>query len=182
MSTETRDPKTFDVASWLTDAKLPERSATVYQRADLIGLISDLERRIQNEVDVLGQEALDGNSKLVKEYRQLVGDFEESALTLFVRAVPEREQRAIADELGKDATKEEVGSATISRAIIGVQRKGGKREPVRFSPDEIIQFDAAVGPAQMQAVYNAWHLATREIPTVDADFLQKLSSRASGGA
>ena len=40
------NPATFDVEGWLVDAALPEESATVYKRPDVVAELTDLKRRI----------------------------------------------------------------------------------------------------------------------------------------
>lgn len=177
--TETETPESFDLAAWLTDAKLPERSATVYQRADLISAITDLERRIRNEKQD-DEEGL-GGSENVRRYRSLVSEFEGSALTVFVQAVNADRQKQITESLGKDATKNEVGAATIAAAIVAVQKVDGPRVPVVFTPADVVALEGAVGEVQMSQINAAFVQACRSLPSVDADFLLKFSGRASGG-
>lgn len=183
------DSKTFDVAAWLEDAHLPERSATVYQRADLAARLMDLERQIRNEAAV--EEAPAGGSPLVKEYKRLVEQFEASKLTVFVRAVTQERQQEIVAELGdgpgKDAGERErleymreIGAATLAEAIVGVAEGNGGRQPAEFTPRQVRSLNARLGDAQAGLINDAFLKACREIPVVSADFLLKLSSRDGG--
>ncbi|WP_066303248.1 hypothetical protein [Arthrobacter luteolus] len=186
-------PETFDLGAWLTDAKLPEQSATVYQRADLIGELADLERRIRNEAEVAPGETPAGGSSLVQAYRKVVAQFEASKLTVYVQAIPDDRQQEIAESVGdplpKDASPKDkqqrmhaIGSAVLAEAIIGMSAGTDTRKPVRLAPEQIGELEAKIGSAQMQAINTAWVRACKELPSVDADFLQKFSSPASGDA
>lgn len=179
MTEEKMTPEAFDLAAWLADAKLPERSATVYQRGNLISEITDLERRITHEKQD-DEEGL-GGSESVRRYRSLVAEFEASALTVFVQAMSGDRQREIAEELGKDATKNEIGAATIAAAIVAVQTVGGPRVPVTFTAADIVALEGALGEVQMSQINAAFIQACRSLPSVDADFLPKFFGRASGG-
>jgi len=185
-------PDTFDLGAWLVDAKLPEQSATVYQRADLIGELTDLERRIQNEADVAPGEAPAGGSALVQLYRKIAAQFEASKLTVYVQAIPNDRQQEIAESVGEPLPKtaspkekakriHDIGSAVLAEAIVGMASGGSKRLPVALEPSQIPELEARIGSAQMQTINDAYMRACQELPAVDADFLQKFSSPASGG-
>lgn len=179
MTTETETPESFDLAAWLTDAKLPERSATVYQRGDLVGAITDLERRIMHEKQ--DDEPGLGGSESVRRYRSLVAEFEASALTVYVQAMSADRQKQIVEGLGKDASKNDVGAATVAAAVVAVQTVDGPRVPVSFTAADIVALEGAVGEVQMSQINAAFIQACRSLPTVDADFLQKFFGRESGG-
>lgn len=186
-------PETFDLGAWLTDAKLPEQSATVYQRADLIGELADLERRIRNEAEVAPGEAPAGGSSLVQAYRKLAAQFEASKLTVYVQAIPDDRQQEIAEGVGdplpKDASQKDkqqrmraIGYAVLAEAIIGMAAGSTPRRSVHLEPEHIGELEAKIGSAQLHAINTAWVRACKELPSVDADFLQKFSSPASGDA
>lgn len=185
------NPETFDLGAWLTDAKLPEQSATVYQRADLIGELTELERRIRNEADVAPGESAAGGSPLVRKYRKFATQFEASKLTVFVSAITdERQQEIVAsvgEPLAKDATAKErqgrlhaIGCALLAEAVVGVASGNSPRKPVTLEPEQIKQIEAKIGSTQMQTINDAYMRACKELPSVDADFLLQLSSPASG--
>lgn len=185
------NPETFDLAAWLVDAKLPEQSATVYQRADLIGELTDLERRIQNEAEVAPGETAAGGSKLVKQYRKLAAQFEASKLTVYVQATTDERQQEIVESVGeplaKDATPREkrdrmraIGFAVLAEAIIGMAAGDSPRKPVTLEPDQVRQLESKIGNVQMETINAAWQRARNELPSVDADFLLKFSSRDAG--
>lgn len=184
------NPETFDLGAWLTDAKLPEQSATVYQRADLIGELTELERRIQNEADVAPGEVAAGGSPLVREYRKLVAQFEASKLTVYVRATTAERQQEIAESfepLGKDATPKEkkariraIGCAILADAVVGMAPGNSPRQPVALEPEQVGDLESKIGNMQMDTINSAWMRACKELPSVDADFLLKFSSPAGG--
>lgn len=184
-------PETFDLGAWLVDAKLPEQSATVYQRADLISELADLERRIRNEAEVAPGETPAGGSTLVQQYRKLARQFEASKLTVYVQAITTDRQQEIAEAVGdplpKDASPKDkqqrmhaIGSAVLAEAIIGMAAGAKPRQSVSLQPGQIAELESRIGSAQMQAINTAWVRACKELPSVDADFLQKFSSPASG--
>ncbi|MGV0109836.1 hypothetical protein [Arthrobacter sp. CP30] len=182
MSTEALDPETFDLAGWISGAKPHTESVTVYQRPDVIGDLAQLERRMKIEEAAVGVETSVGEetSPAKAEYIALARKFTESALTFYVRGIDVDEQRSITEKLGDDATKERLGSATIAAAIVAVQPPNGEKRDVTLTADQVDDLRKAVGDTQMSLINNAWLKTTRELPSVDADFLRALSSPKDG--
>lgn len=188
----------FSFDDWFGDVRLPERSADVFTRADLVGTLEALQRRIEEEgaADTALAEASLGDddasevAALVEEYTTVLEQFLASKVTLFMRAVPSEEQRAIRDSYGpqlpksaSDKSKLErmrlVGAGTLAASAVGISRADGPRQPASFTDEQIIQLEDKLGAAQMGKVNAAFTQACNELPTVSADFLPKSSGQAS---
>lgn len=185
------DPTNFDVEAWLSDAALPEESATVYKRPDVVAELTDLKRRIDLETRATDAEQSAASKRpdaLVREYEQLLHTFSNSALTVYVRALTDDELKAVREEFaagpGKDLTgsaeSQELGYWGLSRAITAVKPAGGERQPVVMTPDKVKALRDAIGSAQMTQVVLARHTAQNNLPSVDADFLRKPSGTETG--
>lgn len=181
---------TFDVEGWLKDAALPEESATVYKRPDVVAELSDLKRRITIEAranDVEQSAASKGAKALEKEYEQLLRTFSDSALTIYVRALaPDelKDLRAAHEERTKGMDSKEAngefGFDLLAAAITAVKPAGGERLPAQFTPAKVKAMEDAIGATQMTAVLAARQQAQNALPTVDADFLRKPSGTEAG--
>jgi hypothetical protein len=188
--TITQDPATFDVEGWLQDAKLPEESATVYKRADVVAELSDLKRRIELEARASGAEYTAADPALTpleQEYQALLETFSKSALTVYVRALTEQELRtlrlaseAATQNLSSDAQNEHLGYEILARSITAVKPAGAARQSVVFTPAKVKALKDAIGTAQMQVILNARLNAQNAVPAVDADFLHKRSGTEAG--
>jgi hypothetical protein len=185
------NPFTFDVESWLTDAALPEESATVYKRADVVSELSDLKRRIDIETrstDPEQSSAAKRPAGLERQYEELLHTFSDSALTVYVRALTDDELTAVREEFeagpGKDLTggahSLQLGYWGIARSIIAVKPAGGTRQPVTMTPDAVKAMKDAIGSAQMAKIVVARKRAQDGLPQVDADFLRKRSGSETG--
>ena len=186
------NPATFDLDAWATDANLPEESADVYKRADVIGELSALQRKIAIRRDAAkGEKTATGDKELTemeRRHTELVETFTGSKLTVFVRALTSDE---LADlrEAHEERTKgmepkranKEFGVDLLAAAIISVQPAGEERYDVRWDTHMIRRLEKAIGPAQMTEILNARQYAQNAVPTVDADFLLR-SSGAEAGA
>ena len=187
------DPTNFDVEAWLSDAALPEESATVYKRPDVVAELTDLKRRIELETRATDaeQSAASKNTRpeaLEREYEQLLRTFSDSALTVYLRALTDEELKDLRDEFelgpGKDLTggahSLELGYWGLAKAITAVKPAGGERQPVSMTPAKVKALRDAIGSAQMTQVVLARHTAQNNLPSVDADFLRKPSGTETG--
>lgn len=182
----------FDLEDFLSDAAMPEESAEVYKRANVVGKLASLRRKIELErkaaavsektagdVDVLGP--------LEAEYERLVQVFAESQITVYVRALSSDEKfvaRRQSDELTKDKPALEqnkhYGWTLLAAAIIAVEPFGKPRVNVNWSVAQVKALESKIGPAQMDHILNAYKVAQGNLPTVDADFLHKPSGEGTG--
>lgn len=190
-TTSTVTPFTFDVEAWLTDAALPEDSATVYKRPDVIAELSDLKRRIEIEGRINDPEVTASSKRpatLEAEYEAALRTFSGSALTIYVRAITGERLKAIRDEYvagpGKaqdeDTRNTEIGYATLAESIVAVKPAGGTRQPAAFTSETVKAMRDAIGTPQMMLIAAARIRAQEALPSVDADFLHKRSGSETG--
>jgi len=182
----------FDVEAWLQDAKMPEESTDVYQRADVIGELSALRRQIELQHEAAaGAERSAGDTDelatLVKRYDELVRTFAGSQLTIFTRALGPDERKAAREVNEKrnegkapDEVNRDFGYVLLSMSIIAVKPFEGERTPVSWSPELVRKMENTIGGTQMSAVLDAHRLAQNKLPEVDADFLHRLSGEDAG--
>ena len=184
-------PETFDIDAWLTDAKLPEESASVYKRPDVIAELTDLKRRIKDarteEADATFERTASEvlpSQELEAEYESLLNVFGDSQLTVYVRALTKDEMSALREthegkiargELTEVTSNATFGYDLLSEAIVSVKPAGGKRVDVKWTPKQVKAMEQRIGAVQMPAILEARQRAQNAMPTVDADFLHKSS-------
>lgn len=163
-------PEDFDLDAWLTDAKRPERSVTVYKRADLIADLDDLERRIENANRIPDDERslADDTQALEDEYLAKAAEFHASALTLRVQGLTEEEMTAINAEAKKNKeTNAQIGRRLVSAALVSP----------KISVEGLEKLSKAIGDAQMNLLVSAYQLATMKAPVVTVPFSLKSSGQ-----
>lgn len=181
----------FDVEAWLQDAAMPEHSADVYKRADVIGELEVLQRQITLRREANQLEKTAHGDKVLAEYErryaELVDTFTGSLITIYARAISPDERRAIRKEAeeasqGKDPDEQNAlfGYGVLARAIVAVRPFEGERTPVSWNATTIRTLENRIGGTQMSAVLDAHRIAQNQIPAVDADFLQKPSGGDAG--
>lgn len=181
-------PEEFDVDAWILNAKLPEESAEIYLRADVVGNIQALQRKITaaNAVDAVDPErpaaAKSKTAKLVKEYENLLQLFSDSRATVFVRAIaPDKldDLRRANEARYKDKEPREgnlaFGYELLAESIVAIEDKSGVRKTARMTPAQLKNLERGIGPAQLKAIMEARARAQSALPDVDADFLLRLS-------
>jgi len=185
------NPATFDLDAWATDASLPEESADVYKRADVIGELSALQRKIAIRREAFkGEKTANGDKELTdmeRRHTELVETFAGSKLTVFVRALTSDELADLREAHDKatqgmdpQRANKEFGFDLLAASIISVQPAGEERYDVRWDTHMIKRLEKAIGPAQMTEILNARQYAQNAVPTVDADFLRKSSGTEAG--
>ena len=183
----------FDVQAWLQDAKMPEESADVYKRADVIGEISELRRRIailRKAAAVeksAGEESGGELAELEAQHDRLAEEFASSQLTIYVRALGPDERKEVreahakrTDGLPEDEANRSFGYDLLSKSIIAVRPYGGERVGVTWSPEVIRGMENSIGGTQMSLVLDAHRVAQNKVPEVDADFLHRPSGEGTG--
>lgn len=117
----------FDLDDWIDRSKLPERSATVYGRGDLVAEHQRLDLELRAVQDRAEQESASGDarmggsatteaSRILERMADLEREFTASRLTFRFRAALPEETASIVDRLGKDATP-----AAITYEVLAVQ-------------------------------------------------------------
>lgn len=184
--TETPTPETFNLDDWLNDANLPEESCRVYKRGDVISELSSLREQIEDQEAALTLTQTDREKllDLWERYEELLTVFGDSAITVYVQAVPrsklreikkQMEKREKAEEWDRQRGNEEFGYATIAESIVGLQEPGKDRFAVRFSAKDARLLEDKIGSGQFGAIMQAKTRADSAIKEPDADFLRKRS-------
>lgn len=184
-------PEEFDVEAWLTDAKMPEESAEVYKRADVIAELQVVRRQIETQREAATiEKTAHGDTvlrNLERRYKDLVETFTGSKLTIYVRAISPDEQRESREATekrteGMDPKLQnmEFGYDLLARSIVAVRPADGERTPVEWGIKQVKAMEKSIGAAQMSEVLNARMQAQNGLPRVDADFLPKPSGSDDG--
>jgi len=188
---ETLSPETFDFDEWFADANLPEESADIYTRADVISELRDLERRIElaDAVEDAGENTVSEKSasaQLRDQYEKLAETFTSSKITVYLRALTGTKRQEILEVHNaaqkKDKNKEtdaEFMFRLLSESIVGLKRAGGERKPMKLGQADVRRLYLQVGDAQIQVLRNAYLNASNAVPEVSADFLPGASSKAT---
>lgn len=183
---------TFDLEAWAKDANLPEESADVFKRADVIGELSALKRQIENHQEAFsGAEKTAGDVSTLKalqdRYKELYDTFTGSLLTIYVRAITSDEREALRVQ-HEERTKNwdpqrrnrEYGFDLLAAAITAVRPLDGERVDVRWDVHQVKQLEKAIGGSQMSLLLAAREVAQNQAPVVDADFLLSASGSETG--
>lgn len=166
-------PQDFDFDKWLDDAERPERSVTVYQKANLIADLDALAEKISNAdeaEDVDGPSMGGGVGRLRAEYAKLAQQFHDSALTIRVQGLNEEEQIDLR-KANPDMDASDLGRVVLAEAITSP----------KASPAQVRKLEKAIGDAQFGRILGAYYQACKDIPVVSADFLPKRSTPGDGG-
>lgn len=194
-------PETFDFDEWFADANLPTESADIYTRADVVGDIRDLERRIELEAAIADEAGEDPAlaaerpltqkapkpdakvAKLIAERNRLFKQFEGSKITVHVRALTGTERKAILDAHNATKTEEtpkepneEFTFRALSQSIVAMQKSRKTKSDATLSIDQVRNLYRKVGDAQIKVIFDAYLVATNALPEVSADFLPEHSS------
>jgi hypothetical protein len=191
MTESTITPAEFDVEAWLTDAKMPEESAEVYKRADVVAELQVVKRQIETQREAATiEKTAHGNTvlrNLETRYKDLVETFCASKLTIYVRAISpdeQRESREITEKRTEGMEPKlqnlEFGYDLLARSIVAVRPAEGERTEVNWSMKQVKAMEKSIGAAQMSEVLNARMQAQNGLPRVDADFLLKPSGSDDG--
>lgn len=181
----TNTPKSFKLDDWFADASLPEESADIYTRADVISEIRKIERELEEAGEVENAEPSLADkaavNKLEKRWAELAEQFADSKVTVTVQALTGEQRRVIreAHEKANESNTEFV-FRILSNAIIGLQRAGGEYQEVSMAQSDLRKLYEKIGDAQITHIHNAYLQATEGLPEVDADFLSKSSSPDGG--
>lgn len=186
------NPEIFDIDGWLTDAHLPEESCRVWKRGDLLAELSELQQQIEDEQAASGQSLASAQklTELTELYEKRLEEFGDSALTVYVRAIPRSRMRQIkaeSEELEKaegwdrQQGNVEFGYALLAEAVVAVKPAAGERQDVSMSRSGIKALEDRIGSAQLMAITEARKKAESQIQEPDAVFLRKPSGDNSQG-
>lgn len=108
---------TFDFEAWLSGARPPERSVTVYGRADLVADLEALNAAYEAEREGSTDRRLGGTgSGLAAQIRDLRAELESSRLTVRVRGLPREDILDMAK--AKDATEVDLAVRQVAAGSV----------------------------------------------------------------
>lgn len=149
----------FDIDSWITGAKLPEKAVTVYGRADLIAQYQDLEQQLLSTQDGGPSDDRmtgDPRARIARRMEQVRDDMRSSAVTFRFRALLKDEVKAIRDAAPRnkdgDADDEFVAARWIAAASIAP----------RLTPEQAESIRAKIGEGQYAALWDAAYSAAND--------------------
>lgn len=189
--TDEMNPETFDIDAWLSDAHLPEDSADIYKRPDVIAELNKLSARMEAERSAADQSMTGGRAlaELQERYDALLEEFGASRATVYVRAIPEARRREMLEshkskgKADSESDREAVidqGYAVIAESVIGIQDEGGERQDVDLTVEQVKALEARIGNAQVHHIRQAWQRAQSQAPEVTVDFLSRRSGSSKG--
>lgn len=101
----------FDLDAWIDDAKPPQRSMTVYRRADLRSELDEVERQLRlAEATSEGSVAETGVEGLKKRWLDLARKIDESAVTVTVRAITDDAAKQAQADAKRENVKEQAAA------------------------------------------------------------------------
>ena len=122
-----QDAEGFDLDAWISGAKLPTRTATVYGRADLLGEYEELEqtlsdaRAAREKRDGAGDDRLTGRSdeQRIAEQMDAIRDTLMASKLLFkFRALLDAEVEQTRKDAGKGASPDEITYRLLTVQVI----------------------------------------------------------------
>lgn len=165
MTDTTTEPADFDLEAWLAGARPPERSVTVYGRADLVADLEALDAAYEAARGASTDRRLVGaGSDLARLIQEKRAEMEASRLTIRVRGLERETVREQAEQATKDTTDEEVAVRQIAAAAV---------QP-RMTEDQARRLLARIGWGQFRSISDAvWEASTNK--QVTAPFSRAIS-------
>lgn len=130
----------MSVDDWIEGAKRTERQVTIYQRADLLADLDDLDRQIDlaqraNDVDLLAE--------LDAQWQAVAQTFSNSALHIRIRGLSGDEIKALKAEASLNRIElDETSAAVIAAATV---------DP-KLSTEQVLRLVQTVGDAQVMKI------------------------------
>lgn len=135
---------------WIDAAERTHRSVTIYQRADLIADLDQIDRELQ-----IAKDSGEPTGDLDDRWATTAQQFKDSGLTITVRGLTDAEFRAIKAEAALDKVDDStLGARLLSEAITSP----------RFTVEQLIRLEDKIGEAQIGRIVAAYTLASREQP------------------
>lgn len=148
----------FDLDAWIDGAKLPERAATVYQRADLYAEIKVLEGELQAAKAREGDDRLGSPNSpeaIARKIQTAREEMASSALTFRFRALPAAQVKQIhasAPKINDEPDSDHIAREWVAAASV---------EP-RITPTQAQAIRDRIGEGQFALLWDAAFTATNE--------------------
>lgn len=158
----------FDLDAWILGAKLPEKSQTVYGRADLVAEFEALDQQLHAlnaaEVDEDADERLSGDpaAALARRMESLRQQMQGSALTFRFRALLKDEADAIRKAAPKDSDGDPQGDYVAAHWIAAACIS-----PAGLTPEKAEAIRQRIGEGQYAALWHAaWSVANDQAVSI----------------
>jgi hypothetical protein len=148
----------FNLDEWIDGAKVPERSATVYARADLVAHIESLEAKLQVARSNPGDDRLaspDSPEALARQIQEARDEMAGSALAFRFKALASSEVKRIYGDAPK--IDDEPDSAHIAREYVAA----ASVEP-RLTPEQAQRIRDKIGEGQFALLWETAFAATND--------------------
>lgn len=186
-------PAAFDVDAWIAQAARPQRTVTVYARADLLARLDEIDtevarlrrdtRQAQVAVDApLDDAAPDTDGRIADleaEWDDLAAQFSASAMPVTVRGLTEAEQAAAVRAAGKQ-------NPTLAKAqnaewaeLVGLHIVAAAIVTPPMTIEQVRAVHARIGGAAFAPLANTVRALTNQAPVVPATPFSKPSSQAA---
>lgn len=174
------DAETFDISTWIGGVYSTVRSVTLYQRADLLAEIDELERQVKLAETAAGgvpegEASLGGDddvSVLRARLKQTLQEFSASALTFRVQGRSDDWREQADKRLKKEGVTDELERSLRALAESIIIPVGVKYEHLAHLME--------VSEPQVKMLLVAWTMANTQVPRVSVPFSPPSSPRTGG--
>lgn len=158
------DADGIDFDSWLNGAKLPEKSRTVYGRADLVAELEELEEQLQaaNQSAVLDDRLAGGTSPqdIAARISAVQEEMKASALTFRFKALDKTVTKALYNEAPK--VKDDDGDKVPDQDWIAEHWIAAAAVHPKLTPAQVGTLRERIGDGQFAGLWEAAFLATNQ--------------------
>lgn len=158
----TKTDDEFD--AWMSGARLPEKSVTVYGRADLVADLAELEEQLQaaNQA-VLVDERMNGGSSaraIAAKINAVQEEMKSSAMTFRFRSLPKATVKGIYADAPK--VKDDDGEMTPDMDHVAVHWVAAACVSHNLTPAKVEQIQDRIGDGQFVGLWEAAFTASNE--------------------
>lgn len=188
------DPAAFDVDAWIAQAARPQRTVTIYARADLIARLDEIDAEVTRlrrthaqQASAAGDASLEDAAPdtggriaaLEAEWDATAAQFSASAMPVTIRGLTEAEQAAAVRAAGtSDPTLAKAQNAEWAE-LVGLHIVAAAIVSPHMTLDQVRAVHARIGGAAFAPLANAVRALTNQAPVVPATPFSKPSSQAA---
>jgi hypothetical protein len=162
--TKPTDGEDFDFDSWLNGAKLPERSRTVYGRADLVAELEELEEQLQaaNQNAILDDRLAGSNTPqaIAARIAAVQEEMKSSALTFRFKALDKTVTKALYNEAPK--IKDDDGDKIADQDWIAEHWIAKAAVHPKLTAEQVATLRERIGDGQFAGLWESAFLATNQ--------------------
>jgi hypothetical protein len=189
---ESAAPADFDLDAWIDGTCGLTRTARIYQRGDLLAVLSKLEDEIEVAKKVPKDDrGVDDKSpeQLQQEWDAAAEEMMQSSMIVHVQDRTTERRQGIAEGLKKKGLKldkqedmDTINLHLLADAIVKIESHDGKVRdmPGGFPVEKLRNLKERLGDAAIIDAWNAFTKVTQEAPTVAAPLSRRFSSGRGG--